>query len=251
MLTKRIIPCLDVKGKQVVKGKYFENLSNVGDPVEMAQFYETEGADELVLLDIAATLEEKRPFLDVVEQVAYSLSIPLTVGGGIKTLGDIRALLKAGVDKISINTAALLNPWLIEEAATSFGSQCVILAVDAKSGERGWEVFSHCGTHPTGREVLEWCLEAEKLGAGEILVTSIDRDGAKMGYDLELISLLSSRLSIPVIASGGVGRWEDIRDAFKIGQVDAALAASLFHFGYESIRELKQRLSREGIEVRQ
>jgi len=250
MLTKRIIPCLDVKEGRVVKGKCFIGLQDAGDPSTLAKFYESQGADELVLLDIAATLEGRSTFLDVVSKVAKELSIPFSVGGGIRSLADIRTLLNAGADKVSLNTAALKNPELIRQASEIFGSQCVILAIDVKKTAAGWEVFSHAGTVATGLDALGWALEGARLGAGELLVTSIDRDGTQEGYDLELIEMLGRSLSIPIIASGGVGKWEDIRDAFAIGKADAALAASLFHFKGCSIRELKKLLAKEEIRVR-
>jgi imidazole glycerol-phosphate synthase subunit HisF len=250
MLTKRIIPCLDVKDGQVVKGKCFVDLQQAGDPVAMAKFYQDQGADELVLLDITATNEGRATFLNVVTQVAKQLSIPLAVGGGIRSLFDIRRLLNAGVDKVSLNSAALNNPQLIEDAASAFGSQCIILAIDVKKTNSGWEVFSHSGSLATGKNALAWALEAQKLGAGELLVTSIDRDGMQKGYDLELIQMLSGHLSIPIIASGGVGKWEDIKDVFTQGKADAALAASLFHFGKCSVWQLKELLSKENILVR-
>ncbi len=250
MLTKRIIPCLDVKEGKVVKGKSFMGLQEAGDPVSLAKLYEAQGADELVLLDIAATLEGRNTFLDIVAQTAKELSIPFSVGGGIRSLDDIRRLLNAGADKVSLNSAALNRPDLIREAAEAFGSQCVILAIDVKRKGASWEVYSHAGTLATGKDALEWALEGQRLGAGELLVTSIDRDGNQQGYDLELIEKLSNRLTIPIIASGGVGKWEDIRDAFVKGKADAALAASLFHFSRCPISELKQRLANEGICVR-
>jgi imidazole glycerol-phosphate synthase subunit HisF len=250
MLTKRIIPCLDVKDGKVVKGKNFTGLIEAGDPVALAKSYEMQGADELVLLDITATLEGRGAFLDIVSNCAKELSIPFSVGGGIRSLEDIRLLLNAGADRVSLNSAALNNPQLIKEAADAFGSQCIILAIDVKKTERGWEVFSRSGTTATSLDAVSWALEGQRLGAGEILVTSIDRDGTKKGYDLELIEILSRTLSIPVIASGGVGKIEDIRDAFIKGNADAALAASLFHFDRCSIQELKRFLDKEGIRVR-
>lgn len=251
MLTKRIIPCLDIKDGKVVKGKCFIDLQCAGEPVAMAKVYEEQGADELVLLDITASIEERDIFLDVVVQVAKHLSITLTVGGGIRSLSDIRRLLNAGVDKVSLNTAALKTPLLIKQAAEAFGSQCIILAIDAKRIGSGWEVFSHSGTVSTGKDVLAWAFEGQRLGAGELLVTSIDRDGTHQGYDLALIKRLSTKLSIPLIASGGVGKWEDIKDLFIKGDADAALAASLFHFNRCSIGELKRLLTQQNIRVRQ
>lgn len=250
MLTKRIIPCLDVKDGQVVKGKCFMDLQQAGDPVSLARFYERQGADELVLLDITASIEKRSTFLDVVTKVAKQLSIPFAVGGGIRSLSDIHRLLNAGADKISLNTAALNTPQLIRQAAEAFGSQCIILGIDVKKKNSGWEVFSHSGTIPVGKDALSWALEGQELGAGELLVTSIDRDGTQEGYDLELIQMLSKHLSIPIIASGGVGKWEDMKDVFVHGQADAALAASLFHLKGCSIGELKKLLAKEDILVR-
>jgi len=250
MLTKRIIPCLDVRDGKVVKGTCFNDLKLAGDPVAMAKYYEQQGADELVLLDITASLEVRGPFLDVVAKVAQELSIPLVVGGGIRSLSDIRSLLNAGVDKVSINSAALKEPQFLSEAAQAFGSQCIILAIDVKRVNGVWKVFSHSGTLSTGKDALAWALEGEHLGAGELLITSIDRDGTEQGYDLSLIQTLSSQLSIPIIASGGVGTWEDIKEVFTQGKADAALAASLFHFKGCSIGELKKLLAQENILVR-
>jgi imidazole glycerol-phosphate synthase subunit HisF len=250
MLTKRIIPCLDVKDGKVVKGKCFVDLQLAGDPVAMAKFYEDQGADELVLLDITASIENRDTFFDIVTQVAKQLSIPLIVGGGIRSLCDIRRLLNAGVDKVSLNTAALKTPELLSQAAQKFGSQCILLGIDVKRTDFGWKVFSHSGTLSTGKEVMEWALMGQQLGVGELLVTSIDRDGTQEGYDLELMEKLSTALSIPVIASGGVGKWEDIRDVFVKGKADAALAASLFHFNGYSVKKLKELLAQENILVR-
>jgi imidazole glycerol-phosphate synthase subunit HisF len=250
MLTKRIIPCLDLKEGRVVKGKCFLDLREAGDPLLLAKFYEEEGADELVLLDITASIEGRETLLEVVEGIARQISIPLIVGGGVRTISDIRRLLSVGVDKVAINTAALQNPELIREAAGRFGSQCIVLAIDVKRNQEGWQVFSHGGTMATDKDALEWALLGQKLGAGELLVTSMDRDGTKEGYDLALIRLLSDALSIPIIASGGVGKWEDIRDVFLEGKADAALAASLFHFGICSVSQLKCQLNQQNIPVR-
>ncbi len=250
MLTKRIVPCLDVKEGRVVKGTCFVSLKDAGDPVELARCYEEEGADELVLLDITASVEKRQTFIDVVEQIAKNLSIPFTVGGGIRTLDDIRRLMNAGADKIAINTAALNRPELIAEAAQAFGSQALVVAIDVKRGTQGWEVFSHGGRTPTGKDAIAWAKRVQELGAGEILATSIDRDGTKQGYDLQLIQALNQVLEIPIIASGGVGCWEDIRDVFAIGQADAALAASLFHFDGCCISKLKEQLAKTQIKVR-
>lgn len=250
MLTKRIIPCLDIKEGRVVKGTRFLALKNVGDPITLAQIYEENGADELVLLDITASLEKRKTFVEIVDEVAKHLSIPFTVGGGVRSLSDIRGLLNAGADKVAINTAALFSPELLQEVAYLFGSQAIVLAMDVKRKARGWEVFSHGGTNATGKEALTWAKEAQDLGVGELLVTSIDRDGTGQGYDLDLVQSLSDLLDIPIIASGGVGRWEDIHDVFAIGHADGALAASLFHFDCNSITHLKTNLANAGIEVR-
>lgn len=250
MLTKRIIPCLDIKEGQVVKGTCFTDLRSAGDPVALAALYERQGADELVLLDISASLENRGTFLDVVAKVARKLSIPFAVGGGVKSLSDIRRLLNAGADKVSLNTGALKRPELIREAAEAFGSQCIILAIDAKRAGEGWQIYSHSGTLPADKDALQWALEGQKLGAGELLVTSIDRDGTQQGYDLQLIQKLHAHLTIPIIASGGVGKWEDMRDLFVIGKAEAALAASLFHYNICSIGELKKKLTQENILVR-
>jgi imidazole glycerol-phosphate synthase subunit HisF len=249
MLTKRIIPCLDLKDGRVVKGKRFLNLQEAGDPVTLAKAYEEGGADELVILDISATIEERATSIEVIKEVARHIGIPLTVGGGIRTLSDIRHLLSQGVDKVAINTAALIDPMLIKEASGKFGSQCIVLAIDVKRTSEGWQVFSHAGTVATDKDALEWALQGQNLGAGELLVTSIDRDGTKEGYDLELIRALSDLLQIPIIASGGVGKWEDIRDAF-LANADAALAASLFHFGSFSVNQVKSKLQQQNIHVR-
>lgn len=252
MLAKRIIPCLDVTGGRVVKGTNFINLRDAGDPVELAAFYDKEGADELVFLDITASSDGRATMLDVVSRTAEEVFIPFTVGGGIRTIEDIRVMLTAGADKVSVNTAAVQNPGLISEGANKFGSQCIVLAVDAKRRtEPGkWEVYLHGGRTPTGIDVMEWIKKAEQLGAGEILLTSMDCDGVKDGYDIELTRAIAELVNIPVIASGGVGTLEHIREGLDEGKADAALAASIFHFGEYSIRETKAYLREKGVVVR-
>lgn len=255
MLAKRIIPCLDVDSGRVVKGTNFVHLRDAGDPVELARFYDESGADELVFLDITASHEGRKTMLDVVRRTADEVLIPFTVGGGIRTVSDVREILQAGADKISINTAAVENPRLISEAAERFGSQCVVVAIDAKrkaarEGHPQWEVYIHGGRTPTGIDVVEWAQEVEALGAGEILLTSIDTDGTQNGYDNELNRTVSQQVRIPVIASGGAGTLEHLRDALTIGQADAVLAASIFHFGIYTIREAKEFLHAAGIPVR-
>jgi len=254
MLLKRIIPCLDVTGGRVVKGTNFVNLRDAGDPVELAAFYDREGADELVFLDITASHEGRKTTLDMVYRTAGEVFIPYTVGGGISTLEDIRAILSAGADKVSINTAAVKNPSLVAEAAGRFGSQCVVVAIDARRrGEEkpdAWEVYIHGGRTPTGIDAVEWAQRVESLGAGEILLTSMDRDGTKDGYDIPLIRAIAGAVNIPVIASGGVGNLEHILEGLTAGEADAALAASIFHFGEYSIRETKEYLRAGGVPVR-
>jgi len=254
MLTKRIIPCLDVKDGRVVKGINFVQLTDAGDPVENAKVYDEEGADELVYLDITASHEKRNIILDVVERTAAEVFMPLTVGGGIRNLDDIRDLLNAGADKVSVNTAAVENESLLEEAAQRFGSQCIVLAIDAKrtaSGTPGrFEVYTYGGRKPTGIDVLGWAERAERLGAGEILLTSMDKDGTRDGYDLDLTRAVSERVTVPVIASGGAGSFEHFYDAFALGKADAALAASVFHYRTHSIRETKTYLHGRGIPVR-
>ena len=254
MLTKRIIPCLDVKDGRVVKGINFVQLTDAGDPVENAKVYDEEGADELVYLDITASHEKRNIILDVVERTAAEVFMPLTVGGGIRNLDDIRDLLNAGADKVSVNTAAVENESLLEEAAQRFGSQCIVLAIDAKrtaSGTPGrFEVYTYGGRKPTGIDVLGWAERAERLGAGEILLTSMDKDGTRDGYDLDLTRAVSERVTVPVIASGGAGSFEHFYDAFALGKADAALAASVFHYRTHSIRETKTYLHERGIPVR-
>jgi cyclase len=254
MLTKRIIPCLDVKNGRVVKGISFVRLHDAGDPVELAAFYYRQGADELVFLDISATPEGRDTMVDVVERVAKEVFMPLTVGGGLRTTGDMRRMLKAGADKISINTAAVLTPSLIREGANKFGSQCIVVAIDAKrienSQEPGWEVYTHSGQKPTGIDALAWARQAVALGAGELLLTSIDADGHRAGYDIELTRAVSEAVTVPVIASGGAGTMEDLYQALVVGKADAVLAASIFHFGTHTIRETKEYLAKKGIPIR-
>ena len=250
VLTKRIIPCLDVKDGRVVKGVRFENLKDAGDPVELAAFYEEQGADEIVFLDISATPSGRETMIDVVRDTASVLSIPLTVGGGVRTLDHFAKLLSAGADKVSINTAAVKNPEIITVAADEFGSQAVVVAIDAKRKNDGWEVYVSAGKVPTGLDALEWAKEAERRGAGEILLTSIDYDGTQMGYDLELTKLVSENVKIPVIASGGAGTPEHIYEVLTKGKADAALAASIFHYKKYTVREIKEYLHQRGVPVR-
>lgn len=266
MLAKRIIPCLDVRDGRVVKGVGFVNLTDAGDPVETARAYEAQGADELVFLDITASHEKRDIILEVVKHTSEQVFMPLTVGGGIRQSADIRKLLKAGADKISINTAGVDNPSLIREAAQYFGSQCIVVAIDAKRKQNNfparqrlsaverqqvdWEVYTHGGRTPTGIDALEWAVEVAELGAGEILLTSMDCDGSKTGYDVELTRTVSTAVNIPVIASGGAGELEHLYEALDYGQADAVLAASIFHFGKFSIQQTKEYLKDKGIVVR-
>lgn len=254
MLAKRVIPCLDVNQGRVVKGTNFVNLRDAGDPVEIAARYETEGADELVFLDITASHEGRDIMLDVVRRTAEQVFMPLTVGGGIRTLDDIRALLKAGCDKVSINSAACQHPEFVREAARRFGSQCIVVNIDPKRVNYGghvvWEVHTHGGRRPTGLEAVAWAKRVEELGAGEIVLTSMDCDGTQDGYDLEITAAVSRVVSIPVVASGGAGRPEHLAAAITEGLADAALAASIFHFGTFSIRETKAIMAQRGIAVR-
>ncbi len=251
MLAKRIIPCLDVKDGRVVKGINFLNLKDAGDPVENASRYSEEGADEVVFLDITATLEGRKTMLEVVARTAEEVFIPLTVGGGVRSIEDIRELLRHGADKVSINTQAVKNPSLIEEAADRFGSQCIVVAIDAKRVREGrWEVYINSGTLPTGLDAFKWAEEVEKRGAGEILLTSIDADGTQAGYDIPLTRKIAEIVSIPVIASGGAGKKEDFYEVLTRGKADAALAASLFHYGKLEIMDLKRYLRDKGVEVR-
>jgi cyclase len=252
MLAKRIIPCLDVKDGRVVKGVNFVNLRDAGDPVELASVYDSEGADELVFLDISASVEGRATMVEVVRQTAGEIKIPFTVGGGISSVEDMKRLLRAGADKIGINTAAVKNPPLIAEGAKTFGSQCVVVAIDAKyNPEWGeWEVYTHGGRTPTGIKALDWARRAEELGAGEILLTSMDADGTKDGFDLKLTRAVSESVGIPVIASGGAGNADHFYDVFTEGKADAGLAASIFHYKEMSISQLKDELRRRGVEVR-
>ncbi len=267
MLTKRIIPCLDVKDGRVVKGVEFVNLRDAGDPVEVARLYNQEGADELCFLDITASHEKRKIILKVVESTASEVFMPLTVGGGIRTIQDIRDLLLAGADKVSINTAAVDQPEFVREAVESFGSQCIVVAVDAKrvsvhgktqvapppvtgNSRLSWEVYTHGGRKPTGIDAVDWAVKMADYGAGEILLTSMDRDGTKQGYDLELTRTVSEAVSVPVIASGGAGTLAHLHDVLTIGKADAVLAASIFHYRQFSIQQAKDFLANQGIEVR-
>lgn len=252
MFTKRIIPCLDVTDGRVVKGVNFVNLQDAGDPVEIGKAYDKAGADELVFLDITASSDRRSTVVDLVRAVAKEVFIPFTVGGGIRTVEDFRTLLREGADKISVNSAAIANPNLISEAADIFGSQCVVVAIDARRREdgSGWNIFSHGGRKDTGLDALEWAAKVEKLGAGEILLTSMDCDGTKAGYDIELTKAVSSLVKIPVIASGGAGNMEHFYDALQIGGAEAALAASLFHYKELEIKEVKKYLRERGVSVR-
>jgi len=250
MLAKRIIPCLDVKAGRVVKGVKFLELRDAGDPVEIAQLYDREGADELCFLDITASHEQRGILLDVVARTAEQVFMPLTVGGGINQVGDIRALLQAGADKTSINTGAVQRPEFVREAAEMFGSQCIVVAIDAKRVGNHWEVFTHGGRNPTGIDACAWAERMERYGAGEILLTSMDRDGTKVGYDLALTRAISERVGIPVIASGGVGNLAHIYDGLTEGKASAALAASIFHFREYSIVDCKKYLHSRGVTVR-
>lgn len=252
MLAKRIIPCLDVKDGRVVKGVNFVQLRDAGDPVELASLYDREGADELVFLDISASVEGRATMVEVVRQTAAEISIPFTVGGGIGHVDDMMRILRAGADKIGINTAAVQQPSLIRDGARRFGSQCIVVAVDARYHEEWgeWEVYIHGGRTPTGLRVLEWVREAEKLGAGEILLTSMDADGTKDGFDIGLTRAVSDAVGIPVIASGGAGRAEHFLEAFQQGGADAALAASIFHYKEVSVQEVKETLRHQGVNVR-
>ncbi|MDW2879321.1 MULTISPECIES: imidazole glycerol phosphate synthase subunit HisF [Bacillaceae] len=252
MLTKRIIPCLDVKEGRVVKGIQFVQLRDAGDPVELARFYDQQGADELVFLDISASHEGRKTMTEVVKAVASELAIPFTVGGGINALDDMKRILRAGADKVSLNTAAVNNPDLIREGASFFGSQCIVVAIDAKyDPELGsWRVYTHGGRKETDLEVIEWARQAVELGAGEILLTSMDADGGKKGFDLLLTKAVSEAVSVPVIASGGAGNSAHFADAFTEGKADAALAASIFHYKETSVSEVKQFLKEKGVTVR-
>tara|TARA_Y100000310_G_C20670499_1_gene810007 strand:- start:251 stop:1012 length:762 start_codon:yes stop_codon:yes gene_type:complete len=253
MLAKRIIPCMDVSKGRVVKGVNFVNIKDAGDPVELAKEYNKQGADELVFLDITASHEKRDIMIDIVRKVGRQVFIPFTVGGGLRSVRDIRDILNAGADKVSLNTAAVENPSIIKEASLKFGSQCIVLAIDAKrnsSMKNGFEVYIYGGRKKTGKDAIEWALEAVKLGAGEILLTSMDRDGTKKGFDLELTSLISSTVNVPIIASGGVGSLKDFADGFNAGKADAALAASIFHYKEYTIKDIKDYLKGKGVVVR-
>jgi len=251
LLAKRIIPCLDVHAGRVVKGINFVNLRDAGDPVELAAFYDAEGADELVFLDITASHEARNTMVEVVKATARQVFIPFAVGGGIRTIDDIRDILVAGADKVSINSAAIRNPSIVTEGALKFGSQCIVVAIDARqSGRDSWEVFINGGRVPTGIDAVEWALKVQELGAGEILLTSMDRDGTKDGYDLPLTAAISQALSIPVIASGGAGNLEHLYEGVTSGQADAVLCASIFHYREYSVTQAKQYLTDKGVAVR-
>jgi cyclase len=252
MVTKRIIPCLDVKDGRVVKGIQFVELRDAGDPVELARVYDEQGADELVFLDISASNEGRKTMVDVVKAVASEIAIPFTVGGGINSLEDMKRILRAGADKVSLNTAAVNHPELISEGAEFFGSQCIVVAIDAKWDEElgTWRVYTHGGKTAVDKDVITWAKEAVERGAGEILLTSMDRDGAKDGFDLELTKAVSEAVTVPVIASGGAGNAQHFADAFIDGKADAALAASIFHYKETSVREVKSFLKKKGVNVR-
>ena len=250
MLAKRIIPCLDVKGGRVVKGTQFVNLKDAGDPVENARAYDEQGADEIAFLDITASHEKRDILLDVVRRAAEGIFIPLTVGGGVRRLEDIRNLLRAGADKVSVNTAAVKDPPFVERASKRFGSQCVVIAIDAKRKREGWEVYTHGGRVPTGIDAVPWAKQMEEMGAGEILLTSMDRDGTKDGYDIELTRTVAEAVSIPVIASGGVGTLEHLYEGLVLGKASAVLAASIFHYREYSISQVKSFLKERGVTVR-
>ena len=254
-LAKRIIPCLDVDNGRVVKGVQFVDIRDAGDPIEVAKRYNEQGADEITFLDITATHHNRDTIVDVVEAVASQVFIPLTVGGGIRTIEDIRRMLNAGADKVGINSAAVFRPEFVREATQKFGSQCIVVAIDAKrvsaDGEPSrWEIFTHGGRKPTGLDAVNWAKKMVDFGAGEILLTSMDRDGTKSGFDLELTRAVSDAVAVPVIASGGVGKLQDLTDGVKIGRADAVLAASIFHFGEHTVQEAKQQMANQGIEVR-
>ncbi|HWQ88552.1 MAG TPA: imidazole glycerol phosphate synthase subunit HisF [Desulfitobacteriaceae bacterium] len=251
MLAKRIIPCLDVHDGRVVKGTNFVQLRDAGDPVELAALYDREGADELVFLDITASSDNRKTMIDVVRRTAEQVFIPFTIGGGLRSIEDIRLVLRAGADKVSLNTAAVQNPQLIQEGAYAFGSQCIVVAIDARQvGTGRWEVYIHGGRTPTGIDVLQWAEKTEAMGAGEILLTSMDRDGTKLGYDLELTRAVSRAVSMPIIASGGVGTLEHMAEGLTLGEADAVLAASIFHYREYSIAETKAYLKKCHIPVR-
>jgi cyclase len=250
VLAKRIIPCLDVTAGRVVKGVNFVELKDAGDPVEISKRYNDEGADELTFLDITASSDNRDLILHIIEDVASQVFIPLTVGGGVRKVDDVRRLLNAGADKVGINTAAVTNPQLVADATDYFGSQCIVVAIDAKRVGDHWEVFSHGGRTPTGLDAIEWAKKMENMGAGELLLTSMDRDGTKSGFDLELTRQISDAVDIPIIASGGVGTLQHMVDGVLLGHADAVLAASIFHFGEYTVKQTKQYMKQHGIEVR-
>ena len=249
-LAKRIIPCLDVTNGRVVKGVNFVELRDAGDPVEIARRYDEQGADELTFLDITASSDNRGLILHIIEEVASQVFIPLTVGGGVREVEDVRRLLNAGADKVSINTSAIINPQLVADASGRFGSQCIVVAIDAKQVGDHWEVFTHGGRKPTGLDAVEWAKRMVALGAGELLLTSMDRDGTKIGFNLELTRAITDAVDVPVIASGGVGNLEHLVDGVKLGGADAVLAASIFHYGEYTVREAKEYMNARGIEVR-
>jgi cyclase len=250
MLAKRIIPCLDVKSGRVVKGTQFVDLKDAGDPVENAKAYDEQGADEIAFLDITASYEERETLIDIVRRTAEEIFIPLTVGGGVRRLEDIRKLLNAGADKVSINTAAVKDPLFVERASKRFGSQCIVIAIDAKRKRESWEVFTHGGRVPAGIDAIQWAKKIEEMGAGEILLTSMDRDGTKDGYDIELTRTIAEQTSIPVIASGGVGTLDHLYEGLVFGKADAVLAASIFHYREFTIQQVKSHLKEKGVVVR-
>ena len=249
-LSKRIIPCLDVTDGRVVKGINFIDLQDAGDPVEIAKNYNEQGADEITFLDITASSDNRDLILDIIESVAKQIFIPLTVGGGVRSVNDVRRLLNAGADKVSINTSAILNPELVNESSARFGSQCIVVAIDAKRVDDHWEVFTHGGRNKTGLDALEWAKKMVDYGAGELLLTSMDRDGTKSGFDLELTQQISDAVEVPIIASGGVGNLKHLVDGVKLGKADAVLAASIFHFGEFSIKDAKEFMKNNNVEVR-
>ncbi|MDC3257578.1 imidazole glycerol phosphate synthase subunit HisF [Candidatus Pelagibacter sp.] len=250
MLKNRIIPCLDVKNGRVVKGINFIDLNDAGDPVEQAKIYSDGGADEICFLDITASNEDRETIYEVVERTSKKCFVPLTVGGGVRSVNDINKLLNCGADKVSINTAAVQNPEVVTESSKKFGSQCIVVAIDAKKNDDGWEVFTHGGRNDTGIDAVEFSKKMEESGAGELLITSMDRDGTQVGYDLDLMSKISSNVNIPVIASGGVGNLDHLVDGIKLGKASAVLAASIFHYGKHTIKEAKEYLDLKGIPVR-
>ena len=249
-LAKRIIPCLDVTNGRVVKGVNFIGLRDAGDPIEISRRYDDQGADELTFLDITASSDDRDLILHIIEEVAAQVFIPLTVGGGVRKVEDVRRLLNAGADKVSINTSAVQNPELVREAADRYGSQCIVVAIDAKRAKNGWQVFTHGGRNATGLDVIEWAKKMQALGAGEILLTSMDRDGTRNGFDLALIRSVSDTVDVPVIASGGVGNLQHLVDGIVDGHADAVLAASIFHYGEYTVRQAKEYMAQHGIEVR-